>query len=315
MIRCLYLLCLLVGFLPGAEADAQSASPLPNSIRRVVLLGNSITYRGTFITYIDAYCRRYFPRQAIEFINLGLPSETVSGLSEAGHANGQFPRPDLHERLSRILVQTRPDLILADYGMNDGIYLPFDSVRFGQFVAGMQWLHKAVRATGTPIIHLTPPVFDEQRGGHAGYDQVLATYTRWLLGQQAAARWRVIDIHTPMPQDLVAHRASDTAYALAPDGVHPGEAGHWLMARTILAELGETYLLSVPDARTALGGDPWTQTLLDLVAERQRLLRDAWLTATGHTRPGLPVGRPLAEAQAAAAVLDTRIRTLLRRHP
>ena len=118
-----------------------------------------------------------------------------------------------------------------------------------------------------------------------------------------------------MLQDLVAHRASDTAYALAPDGVHPGEAGHWLMARTILAGLGETYLLSVPDARTALGGDPWTQTLLDLVAERQRLLRDAWLTAPGHTRPGLPGGRPLAEAQAAAAVLDTRIRTLLRRHP
>src|SRR2546425_2764856 len=42
----------------------------------------------------------------IEFLNLGLPSETVSGLSEEGHAGGQFPRPDLLERLARVLARS-----------------------------------------------------------------------------------------------------------------------------------------------------------------------------------------------------------------
>ena len=36
----------------------------------------------------------------------------------------KIPRPDLHERLERVLTQTKPDLVFARYGMNDGIYLP-----------------------------------------------------------------------------------------------------------------------------------------------------------------------------------------------
>jgi hypothetical protein len=40
-------------------------------------------------------------------IDAGPPSETVSGLSEEGHAGGQFPRPDLVERLTRVLAVTK----------------------------------------------------------------------------------------------------------------------------------------------------------------------------------------------------------------
>lgn len=64
-----------------------------------------------------------------EIVNFGLGSETVSGLSEPGHASGQFPRPCLHERLGRILEAYKPTLVLACYGMNDGIYQPLDSAR------------------------------------------------------------------------------------------------------------------------------------------------------------------------------------------
>ena len=73
---------------------------------------------------------------ATSFSTSGLPSETVSGLSEPGHAGGAFPRPDLHERLERVLEQTRPDLIVACYGMNDGIYHPFTEARFEKYQAG-----------------------------------------------------------------------------------------------------------------------------------------------------------------------------------
>ena len=99
---------------------------------------------------IDAYFVTRFPRRKIEFLNLGLPSETVSGLSEPGHAGGQFPRPDLHERLERVLEKTRPELVIACYGMNDGIYLPFDAERFRKFTNGLVLLRQRVGRSRCP---------------------------------------------------------------------------------------------------------------------------------------------------------------------
>jgi hypothetical protein len=119
-------------FLAQPDGDLVSGARggLPAGVKRVVVLGDSITYSGQYIEYVEAYAVSRFPERRIEFLNLGLPSETVSGLTEPGHAGGQFPRPDLHERLARVLAQTKPDFIIACYGMNDGIYYPFGEERF-----------------------------------------------------------------------------------------------------------------------------------------------------------------------------------------
>ena len=109
------------------QSFAQSIAP---GIKRILFLGNSITWAGNYVNDVEAYLRVQYPKRQLEFINVGLSSETVSGLSEPGHAGGSFPRPDLHERLSRVLKQTKPDLVFACYGMNDGIYMPFDNERF-----------------------------------------------------------------------------------------------------------------------------------------------------------------------------------------
>ena len=101
-----------------------------HGVKRVVFLGDSITYAGGYIALIDAWLFRYAPESRIELIDIGLPSETVSGLTEPNHAGGAFPRPVLSERLARALEQTHPNLVVACYGMNDGIYYPFDPDRF-----------------------------------------------------------------------------------------------------------------------------------------------------------------------------------------
>src|SRR5262245_13658459 len=133
---CLLRLVLLLsavgtGMGTGTDAGAAAAEiPFLLGARRVVFLGDSITYSGQYIDYLEAYAVTRSPERHLEFINLGLPSETVSGLSEPGHAGGSFPRPDLHERLARVLALTQPDVVVACYGMNDGIYYPFAEERF-----------------------------------------------------------------------------------------------------------------------------------------------------------------------------------------
>src|SRR5437667_12345012 len=94
--------------------------------QRIVFLGDSNTYAGKFITYLDAYLCTRFPDQRFELINLGLPSETVSGLSEADHP---YPRPNVHERVDRVFELTKPDVLVICSGMNDGIYSPFSEER------------------------------------------------------------------------------------------------------------------------------------------------------------------------------------------
>lgn len=311
----LLLLFLLIG-LTQPNWYCYGQTPFPATVRRVVFLGNSITYSGQYVTAIEAWFRMHEPNRPIDFINVGLPSETVSGLSEEGHAGGQFPRPDLHERLNRVLAQTKPDLVFASYGMNDGIYLPFDTGRFQQFKAGMEWLHNEVVKTGASIIHLTPPIYDELKGRKTGYGAVLDRYADWLLSQSATQNWSVIDVHYPMKQFLEAHRTVDSTFALAgfalaEDGVHPGEVGHWLMARTILLGLGQQAVASAPDLKTALASVAHPDQFLKLLSERQTLMRDAWLTATGHKRPGLKTGLTLDEARTKAAEIDAQLKAWL----
>lgn len=303
-------LAITVLILAVSDAGAQqmpSQGPFPANVHRILFLGNSITYAGKYIADIEAYFITRYPQRNIEFINAGLPSETVSGLSEPGHAGNKFPRPDLHERLGRVLEQTRPDLVFACYGMNDGIYLPLDPARFQKYKEGMLWLHDAVEKAGAKIVHITPPVFDGQSGKHPGYEAVLDAYTNWLLEQKRSSAWEVADIHWPMKRYLDDRRKNDPTFVLAKDAVHPGDEGHWLMAKHILLYLGEQEAEHAGDIKDLLKTSPNHEQLFELVLQRQAMMKDAWLTATGHTRPGMKTGLPLKEAEQKATAIGKQI--------
>ena len=135
-------------FTPAALALSQRPPTEPSQARTVLVLGDSITWAGAWVVSVEAWFRMTHPKASTEFINLGLPSETVSGLSEPGHAGGSFPRPDLHERLQRALDKIHPDLVVACYGMNDGIYFPWSEDRGKRHFDGIQRLRDAVAAAG-----------------------------------------------------------------------------------------------------------------------------------------------------------------------
>jgi lysophospholipase L1-like esterase len=289
---------------PAAPA---TAGDLVAGARRICILGDSITFDGGWVAGLASWTEaRGYPAAVI---NCGLPSETASGLSEEGHAGGRFPRPDVHERLERVLRVVRPDLVIACYGMNCGIYEPLDETRFAAYRAGIEKLRQTVETSGARIIHLTPPVYDGRPGtrhpaGDVDYDAVLAAYSDWLLSRRADG-WLVIDVHGPMRRWLDERRAADAAFTFQPDAVHPDEAGQWAICRAVLLGLG--------DDRLGAEAEPVSlRPFLPDCQERMRLLRQAYVGAAGHLRPGIQPGLPVADAEAAAGRITDSLR---RRRP
>ena len=105
----LTLLCLLIGLATSATAES-TVRPY-----RIVVLGDSITYAGRYLELVETALVTQHPQQEIELLNIGLPSETVSGLSEDGHAGGAFPRPSVYERLDRVLETSTRKMELVLY--------------------------------------------------------------------------------------------------------------------------------------------------------------------------------------------------------
>jgi len=291
--------CANLRVLPAGDPET---GRLLDGVKRIVFLGDSITYAGDYVVDFECWLLREHPSRSIEVLNLGLPSETACGLSEASHMQHGFARPDLHERLARVLVATEPDLVIACYGMNDGIYLPLDASRFAAYREGIIRLHASVEKAGAKVIHLTCPVYDSH-GATPSYDRVLTTYSEWVLEQRKDG-WKVIDIHGPMADRIAALRRDDPDFTFAKDGVHPDRDGHAVMAQPLLAYFGGPQATVNDDEK-----------LRDMVKKRMAVLRDAWLTSTGHKRP-MSKGLPLEEAKAKAAELTASINELAgRRKP
>ena len=231
------------------SASLAGASPLDNA-RRVVFLGDSNTYAGTFIAYLDVHLRCRHPDRHVELINLGLPSETVSGLSEPDHP---YPRPTVHDRLAAALAKAKPDVVVAGYGMNDGIYYPFDEGRSRKFQDGYRRLIADCEKAGAKVVLLTPAPFDptpllgKTRPAGAekyswlrpfeGYDDVLARNSEWLRGLRGRS-YPVVDAHAAIARHLTRMRKVEPGYRVSADGIHPDANGHLVIFRELAAALG-----------------------------------------------------------------------------
>lgn len=266
--------------------------------KRVVFLGDSVTAAGQYVTYLDLQLRLAHGDDAPELINLGLPSEGVTGLSEKPHP---FPRPDVHERLTRALDKLEPDVIVACYGINDGIYSPFDAGRYEQFQAGIKKLIREVKSRDIQLVLCTPIAFDAQpfrKSGkllpagtekdfawfaiYEGYEEVIAKYAKYIRTFRDEVDV-LVDVHDPIHYKLKATRKTRKNYAMSGDGVHVDNAGHMVIARAIA---------SACDVRW-YGSDAGVFQQLD---KRTKVLHDSYLHDVGHKRPGTGKGLPVAEA-------------------
>jgi hypothetical protein len=209
-----------------------------------------------------------------------------------------------------VLDKIKPEVVFVCYGMNDGIYLPFDAIRFEAYKNGIIRLHKRLVDQGVKrILWMTPPVHDDSQLRLNGYNNVLDRYAEWLIGYAKMQSWEIIDLHFPMRRYLEARIEKDAQFKLAADGVHPGELGHWLMAKEILQHLMPDFPIeSTWDDN--LRSQPKLRQLYTLVLKRQTMMKDAWLTYTGHKRPGLSKGIPIEDTSKAYDAIQDEIQAL-----
>lgn len=254
--------------------------------KRIVFLGDSITQAGTYVSFTSYYLQRLHPEKKFDIYPLGLASETLSGLSEKGHAGGRFPRPCFFERSDRLLAKVKPEVVFACYGINCGIYQPLDEERFGAFKAGVQRLIKDCKAAGVEQVFLvTPPIYDTvTKEGEFNYDQIMAGYAAWetTIREEGV---KVIDLHSEMRKARDARKE-----VFSKDRVHPGKEGHLFMATSILKGLGVDV---PPEGVGVIEKDPLFQKINQLRGYRSK----QWMKHIGYNREKLVKPQALGDTE------------------
>jgi lysophospholipase L1-like esterase len=198
---------------------------------RVVFYGDSITEQRLYTTYVEEFVLTRFPRMNVTFVHSGVGGDKVSG----GWAG------PVEVRLRRDVFDYKPTVVTVMLGMNDGEYRPFDAAVFERYSTGYRDLVRSVKHA-LPDARLTliqPSPYDEvtrtvQIAG--GYNNVLRRFGEYVadLGRREGAT--VADMNTPVTAALEKANSAEacTARMIIPDRIHPGPAGHWMMALALL---------------------------------------------------------------------------------
>lgn len=292
---------------------------LPLHNKRVLILGNSITQNGQYVDFMEYYLRKEYPKQTLDIISIGLSSETISGDSEP---DNPFPRPWLYKRLENALDLTKPDLVLACYGMNDGIYSEKDSTRFNNYKNGIKNLTTTLGDRDIEIILLTPTPFDPDpakerlvqegepqsyKNPYHKYAEVLSAYSDWLVSLDGI---KVVNLNSYLNEKLENIKAIKTDSTFVPDAVHPNSIGHYYMAEKVLKDLYPSIAMeaNVLSELNRLSND----SLFIVVSKRRQTRSKGWLDYIGYTRNGKTVkSNNIEQTIKSEMALDAEIKKLL----
>ncbi len=240
---------LLFALAAGAPAQVSPNFALRNG-DRVVFYGDSITDARQYTVFAEAYVRTRFPDLDARFVHSGWGGDRVTG-------GGGGP---IDLRLDRDVFAYRPTVITVMLGMNDGGYRAYDPGLADIFAKGYAHIVERLRreAPGARITLIQPSPYDDvtrPAGFPGGYNAVLLRYADAvadLARRQGAA---IADLNAPTVAMLQAANEKDPTNAarLIPDRVHPGAAGHLVMAEALLKSWGAPSLVSATQIDAASG--------------------------------------------------------------
>jgi len=248
------LLCCALGLLLGG-APLRAADFFIHDGDRVVFLGDSITEQRLYTTYIEAYALSRHPSWKLTFRNAGwggdtswlrTRSETNEGLLFASDEARQMEM--IHRAvdfgLRRDVLPLNPTVVLVNFGMNDHYYQPFRPDIFRAYVRSEAEIARILEANGARVALLTPQPIEDKRADpdQDVRNQSLLRFSDGLRDVAARANAAFVDEFDPYMAAMLASQSA--TIGRGHDGVHPGPAGHTIMAWAILKGLGATPLVS-----------------------------------------------------------------------
>ena len=201
---------------------------------RVVFFGDSITEQRLYTTYVEHYVLTHYPDRQVTFINTGWGGDKVTG-------NDCKPCAGVGglARIKRDVIDHRPTVVTLLFGMNDGQYRDYDPAIMKVYEDGLTAIIRELKSkTSARIYVMTPTVYDGTRhtpwSKTDRYNDVLDRYSESAKAIAQREALPVIDLHALTTEALRQATKNDPAYTFAPDGVHPDEDGHLVMAAEIL---------------------------------------------------------------------------------
>jgi len=284
--------------------------------KRILFLGDSITQDGQYVSFIEYYFNYLFPDKKFDIISIGLSSETVSGLTEK---TNPYRRPCLFDRLDFALKEIKPSIVIACYGMNDGIYHPQSSERLKAFESGIMKLIDRVKQDKIKLILITPPMFDtlsakfkpvgenEPDYGFSApyhlYNNVLGDYASFEM-KLNIPKVSVIDLHSVMTDYVLAKRSKIPNFSFSGDGIHPGTEGHLFMAQQFMKGLGvEIKNDTLNSELKRIKSD----SLFTLVNQHRSKRSNGWLSYIGFTLEQTVKTNEIDPTEKEAAILQAKI--------
>ncbi len=178
----------------------------------------------------------HFPDRRITVINGGIGGERALNIVE---------------RLDDDVVARKPTTVCLTFGMNDTGYFEFgwanaDSAakaRVDESEHYFNLIRKKLNTLPAKKIMLTSSPYDETVKNPKNYfpKKSIAMDSVSAFQQRAAAadHWGFVDFFHPMTAITLREQRRDTAFTLTgPDRIHPGNAGHFVMAWLFLQQQG-----------------------------------------------------------------------------
>ncbi|MGA2257929.1 MAG: SGNH/GDSL hydrolase family protein, partial [Thermoguttaceae bacterium] len=234
---------------------------------RVVFLGDSITEQKLYTTYIEAYVLTRFPQEKFTFRNVGWGGDTAWLRQRAHPDEGNLfaAKEDEQQRmveksvgagLARDVLPLKPTAVTVDFGMNDHAYTKFREDIFRAYSRSQAEIVKVLTQHGARVALLTPQPIEERRPDPDKdvRNQSLRSFSDGLKVVCSKENALFVDQFDPYMAIMMKQRsANPRAFIGGGDAVHPGPAGHTLMAWAILKGLHAPSLVSTVEVDVGSG--------------------------------------------------------------
>ena len=237
-----------------AETE-NSPAPIFRDQDRVCWVGDSITASGLYHSYIYLYYSTRFPSLHLSFMNCGISGDTASGMMG---------------RLDKDVYANHPTVVTLSAGMNDvnrNLYSQTNAPTnapalqrqaIDSYKKNVEKLADSFTTRQLRQIYLTPTIYDEDVESTVeslrGVNGALRECSDFVIQFAKSRNMPAVDFWHPMDELNRKLQKADPKFTLtSKDRVHPGPAGHLLMAYLFLDQTGaprDVWRLSL-DAKTS----------------------------------------------------------------